>query len=329
MEPVPPGGAFEFDIHHPHDYLVKFVLGVSANMADFLATRLPGPLAAPVDWNALRIEPGTFISDELKASYSDILVSAPFLGQELRVYSLVEHKSAEVEDTMAQILELLTKVTLQLKRESAGKGFAPVLALVLHHGERSWKSSTQMFDHYLLPEPCKAAFRSFLLGFQAVLVDLKAIPMEAIHNTPPVEALLKALKAVKEGLEEPFLDELKREAVGGELKGYLATLLLYLLCAGKGVSKERVLEIAKSTREAKLVSDVMTGAEILREEGKLEGIREGEQTGLEKGRLIGQIIFIQEMLGREPAQFNDLAKSTVPTLQQELAKLRAEWLSRR
>ena len=74
----------------------------------------------------------------------------------------------------------------------------------------------------------------------------------------------------------------------------------------------------------------MTGAEILKEEGMLEGVRkgklEGKLEGLEQGRLIGQIVFIQEMLGREPAKPGDLEQWTLDHLRQELGALRAEWL---
>ena len=250
----------------------------------------------------------------------------PLSGPKLRAYLLVEHKSNEEKDTLAQLLELLTRVTLHLRAEGGREGFTPVLALVLHHGERPWQSSTSLFDHYLFPEGCGEAFRKFALGFEAILLDLRKIPMGEIHNAPPVEALLKALKAVKEGLEEPFLEELKVLARAGELKGYLATLLLYVLCAGRGVTKAQVLEVAKSAEDDKLTSDVMTGAEILKEEGKTEGKQEGKLEGLEQGRLIGQILFIQEMLGREPAKSSDLEQWTLERLRQELGQLRAEWL---
>lgn len=325
MQSGEPTQKLQFDVHHPHDSVVKFILGVNTHMGAFLASYLPEELAQPIRLEDTRIEPGSFIDDSLKASYSDILASAPFLGRNLRFYFLFEHKSSQDEDTPAQLLKLLPEVTLRLKREREEAGLTPVIALVLHHGERPWQGSLRLMDHYNLPDDCRQAFERYLLGYEAVLVDLARINMDEIRNIPAVEALLKSLKAVKEGLEEPLLAELKTMAQAGELKGYLATLLLYLLCAGKTVTRQQVLDVAKTSRDDKVVSEIMTGAEILREEGKIEG----KQEGFEQGQLAGQIVFIQEMLGRPPASIRSLEQRRIEDLRAELALLRAEWLGRK
>lgn len=322
-----------FDLHHPHDSLVKFILGIAANMADFLKTYLPKPLSEPILWEELRIEPASFMSEALKASYSDLLVSSRFAGHDLRVYLIVEHKSSQEEDTLHQILDLLAALVSRLRRENPSKGFTPALALILHHGARPWKGSLRMLDHYDLPERFREAFQPHLLGYTPILVDLQAVRMEDIHNAPPVEAALKALKSVSENSEEQFLEELKGLAGKEEMKPYLATLLLYVLCAGKGIAADQVLAVAKSTQNDRVVSEVMTGAEILiergrlagRQEGRQEGWQEGVEEGEARGHLTGQIAFVEGILGRKTRTFQEYRNFTLEELQGELDRLKAEW----
>ncbi|VTM27429.1 putative YhgA-like transposase [Klebsiella pneumoniae] len=59
----------------PHDAVFKHLLSHRATARDFLDIHLPAPLRALCNLNTLRLESGSFIDDELRASHSDILYS--------------------------------------------------------------------------------------------------------------------------------------------------------------------------------------------------------------------------------------------------------------
>ena len=58
-----------------------------------------------------------------------------------------------------------------------------------------------------------------------------------------------------------------------------------------------------------------------REEGREEGLAEGERVGLEKGELIGKVRLLQDLLGDEPSAVTTLAQLSVSTLTTQLASL--------
>ncbi len=64
-------------IHQPHDKLFKAGFSDPANAAAFLRHQLPEALAVRIIWDALTLEPGTFVDSQFRESESDLLFSAP------------------------------------------------------------------------------------------------------------------------------------------------------------------------------------------------------------------------------------------------------------
>ena len=59
----------------PHDAVFKHLLSHRATARDFLDIHLPAPLRALCNLNTLRLESGSFIDDELRASHSAAVLS--------------------------------------------------------------------------------------------------------------------------------------------------------------------------------------------------------------------------------------------------------------
>ena len=78
----------------PHDAVFKHLLSHRATARDFLNIHLPAPLRALCNLNTLRLESGSFIDDELRASHSDILYSLQTQAGEGYIYLLIEHQSS-------------------------------------------------------------------------------------------------------------------------------------------------------------------------------------------------------------------------------------------
>jgi predicted transposase/invertase (TIGR01784 family) len=328
MKKSRPGTESKFDLHHPYDSLVRLTFTIKRFIVAFLKVYLPPRIAALMEWPSLRVERGSFISSELRSRYSDVLVSVNFAGHPLRIYFLVEHKSVQENRVVGQVFELISEL-IQRSRQENGR-LVPVLALILHHGGRPWKGSLRMIDHYGLPEEHLALFSGWLLSYEAVLVDLAAMKMEQIKNIPPVEATLKALKAVSEGQETAYLKELRAMVrKKGNLQGHLSVLLLHLLAVSKSTPKEELVEIAKDSQDTRVISEVMTLAERIKSEGREEGREEGRRQGQQQGRLqgqqegilIGQIRTFEKVLKLPATPISQLQRLKLAELEKRLRKL--------
>lgn len=78
----------------PHDAVFKKFLGHPDTARDFLDTYLPASLHELCDLDTLKLEPGSFIEEDLRASYSDVLWSLKTRTGKGYIYALIEHQSS-------------------------------------------------------------------------------------------------------------------------------------------------------------------------------------------------------------------------------------------
>ena len=77
----------------PHDALFKLFLRQPETARDFLAFHLPAPIHALCDMKTLKLESSSFIDDDLRESYSDVLWSVKTEQGPGYIYCLIEHRS--------------------------------------------------------------------------------------------------------------------------------------------------------------------------------------------------------------------------------------------
>lgn len=78
----------------PHDAVFKKFLSHPETARDFLDIYLPAPLRELCDLNTLKLESGSFIEEDLRASYSDVLWSLKTRTGKGYIYALIEHQSS-------------------------------------------------------------------------------------------------------------------------------------------------------------------------------------------------------------------------------------------
>ena len=76
----------------PHDALFKLFLRQPDTARDFLAFHLPAPIHALCDMKTLKLESSSFIDDDLRESYSDVLWS---VKTEQNTFAAVYGRSAK------------------------------------------------------------------------------------------------------------------------------------------------------------------------------------------------------------------------------------------
>ncbi|MBL9151162.1 MAG: Rpn family recombination-promoting nuclease/putative transposase, partial [Verrucomicrobiales bacterium] len=106
----------EDSLHHGHDKLFKLGFSHPVDAAAFLRWRLAPALADSVDWDALRLEPGSFIDSQFRNSESDLLFSAPFRYSSASdepgclFYFLLEHFSSLPSFPGLQLLRYMLRI---------------------------------------------------------------------------------------------------------------------------------------------------------------------------------------------------------------------------
>lgn len=98
----------------PHDALFKLFLRQPDTARDFLAFHLPAPIHALCDMKTLKLESSSFIDDDLRESYSDVLWSVKTEQGPGYIYCLIEHQSTSNKLIAFRMMRSQCKITLML-----------------------------------------------------------------------------------------------------------------------------------------------------------------------------------------------------------------------
>jgi predicted transposase/invertase (TIGR01784 family) len=115
---------------------------------DFLKEYLPKEIIENIEINSISQEKTSYISTNLKESFSDIVWRFETKTEPLKVCLLLEHKSYKDPNVVFQILEYLALgYQQQLKNQKKVELIVPIL---YYHGESKWhlKDFESYFDKY-------------------------------------------------------------------------------------------------------------------------------------------------------------------------------------
>ena len=155
----------------PHDAVFKHLLSHRATARDFLDIHLPAPLRALCNLNTLRLESGSFIDDELRASHSDILYSLQTQAGEGYIYLLLEHQSS-ADRHMAFRLMRYAIAAMQRHLDAGHKTLPLVVPMLFYHGATSpYPFSLNWLDEFADPQLAKT-----LYGCPFPLIDVTVMP---------------------------------------------------------------------------------------------------------------------------------------------------------
>ncbi|HEU4537626.1 MAG TPA: Rpn family recombination-promoting nuclease/putative transposase [Polyangiaceae bacterium] len=278
----------------PHDRFFRRVFADPEHARGELQTVLPAALAARLDWASLRPLPTTLVDPELAEVRADVLFSASVDGHEVLVHLLLEHQSSVDAFMPLRLLGYQVRIWEDYRRENPhARRLPPVVPVVVHHSDGGWTAPVA-FEALLEAEgELLAALRPHQPCFAFVVDDLSAARDDELRARAMSALGRVALWCLKRSRGGDVSDELGRwrevlteivRAPNGV--GALATVLSYLLEVGQ-TPPERLRALTR-TLGPRAEEAYMTGAQILREEGR----REGEA----KGRIEGQAKMLLKLL---------------------------------
>jgi predicted transposase/invertase (TIGR01784 family) len=308
----------------PHNNFFQYAFSHPAAARNLIELHLPADLVQILDLDSLKLQKDSFVDDELRDSYSDMLYSIRLLGQEGepiegQVYLLLEHKSQSDPMTCFQMLRYIVRIWEQRLRK--GQSLCPVFPLVIYHGQEVWSAPVRLEE--LIGGPDVLFEHGVRMAYP--VVDIGQIPDELLATDPFLQSVLGLLKYSR---ARNFKDKLEfflrclLEIGTAELQTeHLDAVLVYVTT----VSPSIPLETLAMTIQKIFPTQIEPGS--IADEYIKKGRQEGKQEGLKEGLKEGQIQLIQtlqEILGLPLSDASTFQDRSLDQLQAITAELRQQ-----
>lgn len=266
-----------------HDAVFKQFLTHPETARDFLDIHLPPALRKLCDLNTLQLASGSFIEDDLRPYYSDVLYSLKAGKGDGYVYCLIEHQSTP-DKHMAFRLMRYAIAAMQRHLDAGHKTLPLVIPVLFYQGKVSpYPYSMSWLDEFETPEYART-----LYGENFPLVDITIIPDDEIMQHRRMAILELLQKHIRQRDLTELLDQLTTLLLGGNTtQEQLISVINYMLQAGESRDPAALINTLAS-RVPQHEETLMTIAEKLRLEGEQRGIQKGLQLGEQKGRQEGE-----------------------------------------
>lgn len=247
---------------------------------------LPAELREICDLNTLKLESGSFVEDDLRQYFSDVLYSLKTSAGDGYIHVLIEHQSTP-DRHMAFRLMRYAIAAMQRHLEAGHKKLPLVIPVLFYTGKRTpYPYSTRWFDEFDDPD---VAENLYVSAFP--LVDVTVIPDDEIMTHRSMAALTLMQKHIHQRDIASLTDRLATLLMADYLSSpQVLALIHYLMQAGESADHEAfVRELAQ--RVPQHGDALMTIAQQLeqkgiekgRSEGKREATLEIARTMLQKG----------------------------------------------
>ncbi|MDR0219674.1 MAG: Rpn family recombination-promoting nuclease/putative transposase, partial [Enterobacteriaceae bacterium] len=253
-----------------HDSLFKYCLTEPEMARDFLSFYLSEEVRVLCDLTTLKLESSSFVDQQLRQLHSDMLYSVETTQGNGYIYCLIEHQSTP-EPLMAWRLMYyaMSAMAAHLKK---GYSELPLVApLLFYHGNiRPYPYSNRWLDCFAFSE---RATNLYSQPFS--LIDLSVISDEEIMTHKSIALLEMVQKHIRCRDILEWLPQLIQIINAGHNSVEQRNVILrYILLNGHTLNHPQLVhQLIEQTPENKEM--VMTVAEQLRQEGRIEGIEKG------------------------------------------------------
>jgi predicted transposase/invertase (TIGR01784 family) len=269
-------------ISFAHDQFFRTAMADKRVSRDFLMAWLPNALCQSIDFNQLEIQPRSHINDVRKESAVDVLFKTTVEGHDAYIYLLLEHQSTPDPLMPFRMLKYMCNIIDHHLQTHGGKKIPLIYPLVIYHGKRKYPFSTDLSD--LIDAPPSLIERYFLKPFQ--LIDLGQIDDETLKQHAWAGVMEFALKHIFARDILPWLKDIagtlhQLDNAGG--RDFIAIVLQYLLERGELSDKEAFFKLIDTQISHEVGEQIMSLAEQLKEEGRIEKENEIAMRMLEEG----------------------------------------------
>ena len=140
-------------IDNIHDNFFKTVFSKIDNIKDFLFTSLPADIQNYIDFENIEIDNTSYVSENFKGYFSDVVVKTRIIDSEMDIYILFEHKSYQDKKIFIQLLRYM--YLMWNKDIGENKPLRVIIPLVFYHGKKKWKLPVKFLEQFKIKEELK------------------------------------------------------------------------------------------------------------------------------------------------------------------------------
>lgn len=258
----------------PHDAVFKKMMTHPEIAQDFLKIHLPEPLCKLCDLTTLKLESTSFIENDLRTYYSDVLWSLKTREGEGYIYCVIEHQSTAVPHMAFRLMRYAT-AAMQHHLDRGNKTLPLVIPMLFYHGEQSpYPFSLNWLDEFNDPQLAQQLYTEAF-----PLVDITVISDDEIMQHKRIALLELMQKHIRDRDLMGLVDRLVSLLITGAANdSQLHTLFNYLVQYGDASRfSDFIHDVARRVPHHK--EKLMTIAERLRQEGHRTGLQKGLQKG--------------------------------------------------
>ena len=235
-----------------------------------------------LDLTHISVDKKSYLSEEYKAQYSDLVVETRFKGnseEPVFVYFLLEHKSYIPTHPAFQLLRYMVEQWYELeKKGTLGSKLPPVFPILIYHGDKGWTSGVHFHDIVNIPHD---DLKPYIPNFQYLLSNANTEDEDKYKTSVIIKCWFIVVKHIKKPVMRKKLfevikllhDRLEQDAA----IEYVDIFMKYLANTDNKVTK---------TDAVKAIETIFPhrGADMIKGWAK-EYIEEGIEKGIEKGML--------------------------------------------
>ncbi|MCB9529984.1 MAG: Rpn family recombination-promoting nuclease/putative transposase [Myxococcales bacterium] len=198
---------------HPHDRLIRYILGRREYAVAFARLVLPPAITAAIDLDGLRPAPGRQLDPELRERIVDLLFHLPLRGGgEAWLDLIIEHQSTSDRWMALRTAAATTQRWSGWQRENPKARALPmVFTVVVSHDPRGWRSATDIGALLDLTDAQRAAFAGYLPSLPFHLFDLSRVNDGALRLGAEAAAVELMLLCFRHARDEAALALMLRE----------------------------------------------------------------------------------------------------------------------
>ncbi|HGX9245546.1 Rpn family recombination-promoting nuclease/putative transposase [Escherichia coli] len=260
----------------PHDAIFKAFLSRPETARDFIEIHLPPSLVKLCNLDTLHLESSSFVEENLRQYYNDVLYSVETTKGCGYIYVLIEHQSSPDENMAFRMLRYAI-ATMQRHLE-AGHDYLPlVIPILFYQGKRSpYPWSTNWLDGFPDPDIARDLY------FHAFpLVDITLIPDDEIMQHRSMAAFTLVQKHIRQRDMTTLLDKLSRLMILGQMSGQQIRMLINYMALVGEAQDVRTLVHGLAQRVPQQGEELMTLAEELQRDALLNVAKAMLQRGFD------------------------------------------------
>lgn len=272
----------------PHDALFKAIFRQPEHARPILRAVLPPPLVRHLRFDTLRLVSGSFVDEQLQDRHADLVFTVEVTGAPGLLYILFEHQSTPDPLMPWRLYRYEGDVWNGYLEENAQVTRIPlIIPVVLYHGATPWRAPRSLRDVYDSSPALLADIDGYVPNFSFLLDDLAAQSDAELRERalgPCPTLVLWALKHARH--EEDMISALRSvgdlclAVLGGPAgRQALARVFRYILEVSD-MRPETMSEFVKTELGTEAHEAFVTGAELLRREGRKQGRKQGRKEGL-------------------------------------------------